>query len=372
MLPILDSRTFTPATTPRAGLTALAALSIFSVSVLTLCLSRKLKGLKTWRRLRLTHWLILAIYCDSILFVIVTSILTNGFGLNTSQNTCSAAIWLCLIFYMSTKILIYYLFVEKVHVVNAVAKPRMKSKLYIFNCFGMLVPYCIVAILNFVFRIARFTEEGVCIIGMERKAMIPLIIFDVIVNVYLTVLFIIPLRKQHSYQNNADSALRTVTFRTFIGSVGTLTSSIVNLTVVMVLQGEPAWICFICCNTEILFSVVVLHWVTSKDKPKGSTLSRSRTANQCSGGCNSIPLSDSSLKRSVVGAKALGRADEPTPDFTSDMTREDDEICMISDVKRQDSFKVESVKTASVKTQDISWPDSPESEGKGWRNDSPV
>lgn len=39
----------------------------------------------------------------------------------------------------------------------------------------------------------------------------------------------------------------------------------VNLTVLMVLKGEAAWICLMCCNADVLFSVLVLHWVTSKD-----------------------------------------------------------------------------------------------------------
>ena len=56
-------------------------------------------------------------------------------------------------------------------------------------------------------------------------------------------------------------------FRSLVGSLATLTTSVVNLTVLMVLRGEPGWICLMCCNADILFCVLVLHWVTSKDKP---------------------------------------------------------------------------------------------------------
>lgn len=38
--------------------------------------------------------------------------------------------------------------------------------------------------------------------------------------------------------------------RTFIGSCATLTSSVVNLTVLMILKGEPGWICLMCCNAD--------------------------------------------------------------------------------------------------------------------------
>lgn len=56
-------------------------------------------------------------------------------------------------------------------------------------------------------------------------------------------------------------------YRSLIGSLATLTTSVVNLTILMVLKGEPGWICLACCNADILFCVIVLHWVTSKDKP---------------------------------------------------------------------------------------------------------
>lgn len=44
-------------------------------------------------------------------------------------------------------------------------------------------------------RIYRI-ENGECIIGMKAIAMIPLISFDAVVNVYLTILFMIPLRSK--------------------------------------------------------------------------------------------------------------------------------------------------------------------------------
>lgn len=118
---------------------------------------------------------------------------------------------------------------------------------------------------NFVFRVAYF-KDGTCVIGLERKSVMPLIIMDAVLNFYLTLLFVMPLRKLYSYKNSPNSFLRTITLRSFVGSLATLTSSVVNLTVLLVLKGEAAWICLMCCNGDVLFSVLVLHWVTSKDK----------------------------------------------------------------------------------------------------------
>ncbi|KUJ18959.1 uncharacterized protein LY89DRAFT_732491 [Mollisia scopiformis] len=254
-----------PAEIPTAGLVVSTILSMFTFAVLAVCLTRRIQSTKDWSKIPLTRWLVLAIYTDSMVFIFTTAILEHGFGLNSTQAICSSAILLCLVCYMSTKVLIYYFLVEKVYIIRRVQTPRLKSKLYCFNCFAMLLPYCIVVVLNFVYRIAYFHADGTCLIGMEARAMLPLIIFDAIVNLYLTLLFVLPLRTLYSYKNSPNSLLRTIAIRSFVGSLATLTSSVVNLTVLMVLKGEAAWICLMCCNADILLSVLVLHWVTSKN-----------------------------------------------------------------------------------------------------------
>ena len=90
-------------------------------------------------------------------------------------------------------------------------------------------------------------QNGQCIIGMKSVAMIPLISFDAVVNVYLTIMFLIPLKSMsqfafassmsrltgadlYSFKNmprtQANIRLRTVAFRTFVGALCTLLSSI--------------------------------------------------------------------------------------------------------------------------------------------------
>ncbi|KAH6673646.1 hypothetical protein B0J14DRAFT_53319 [Halenospora varia] len=288
-----------PAPIPKAGLVMSAVLSIVTVSVLLVCLGnqffspriqhfgprtkvnvvRRILGVwkLSWSNIPLVRYLIFVIYLDSLLFIITTAILFWAYGLNKTLPICTTAIYLCLICYMSTKIFIYYFLVEKVYIVRSIKTPRLKSKLYLFNCFGMLLPYTVIVIFNFIYRIAYLNDDGVCIIGMKFKVLMPLIIFDAAINLYLTVLFVVPLRSLYSYKHNPDSMLRTIALRSFIGSCGTLASSIVNLTILMVLHGEAAWICLMCCNADILFSVLMLHWVTSKDSTGGSAIDSVRT-----------------------------------------------------------------------------------------------
>jgi len=61
-------------------------------------------------------------------------------------------------------------------------------------------------------------------------------------------------------------ALRRTALRAFIGSCVTLSTSVANLLTLLILKGEPGYICLMCCNADILLSVLVLHWMTSKDQ----------------------------------------------------------------------------------------------------------
>ncbi|KAL1836968.1 hypothetical protein VTJ49DRAFT_4432 [Mycothermus thermophilus] len=257
-----------PTNVPLAGLVTGMVLSMLSISVLSAFTVQRYLAVKNWRRLPFVQWLVFCIYSDSFLFVLGTAIIQFGFGVGYSGSICETAILLCLVFYVTTK-LIYLFMVEKAYIIRSDrAKPRLKSKPYRFNAFGMIGVFCVIIVLNFVMRFARI-ENGECIIGLKRQAILPLIIFDLLVNVYLTILFLRPLYSIYAFKTYGRSPgsnrLKTMALRTFIGCVCTLTSSIVNLSVLVALNGEPGWVCLMCCNSDILFSAVVIHWITSRD-----------------------------------------------------------------------------------------------------------
>ncbi|KAL2891385.1 hypothetical protein HOO65_010743 [Ceratocystis lukuohia] len=203
---VRDGTALGHSTEPLGGTVMNVLLALVSTTVITGFLVQRSMNIKHWKRLPYVVWLVFAIYIDSYCFVFATAVLQLAFGVNT-----------------------------------AYSKKR---------------------------RIT-YIEDGVCVIGMRDVAMIPLISFDAVVNVYLTVMFLFPLKRLYSYscsqRTPAQLRLRSVATRTFIGAVCTLVSSITNLTVLMALSGEPGWICLICCNSDILFSALVIQWVTSKD-----------------------------------------------------------------------------------------------------------
>ncbi|KAL1620560.1 hypothetical protein SLS56_009586 [Neofusicoccum ribis] len=305
-----DAQNYTPADIPLAGRTISMILSLVTLCVISVCITRRVQNVHRWSTLPLGAWYIVLIYVDSFLFIFITTVFKDV-GLNETMTICRGAILLCLTLYLSTKVCVYLFLVEKAYIVRGSNIPRYRDPLYVLNITGAMAPYGVLAILNIIWRFSRI-DNGTCVIGMEKKALLPLIVFDVAVNIYLTTLFIVPLRQLYSYKSQANATLHTMAVRTFIGSCATLASSITNLTLLMVLDGEPAWVCFLSCNVEILFSVLILHWVTSRDRT-GQTTNRSysRSGGQMpSGGhggnaeaSGSNPLSSSSRSRTRRDAK---------------------------------------------------------------------
>ncbi|THW02011.1 hypothetical protein D6D26_04658, partial [Aureobasidium pullulans] len=125
------------------------------------------------------------------------------------------------------------------YLIRSAGEPRRQSKLWLFNFFGVICPYIVLVVLMIVYRIAYMNKEGVCIIGMQRNALVPTIVFDVFLNVWLTTLFLQPLRDCYSYKQQSSSRLRNVVVRTFV----------------------------------VLCTTLILHWVSSVDAPEDNDAS---------------------------------------------------------------------------------------------------
>ncbi|CAH0022010.1 unnamed protein product [Clonostachys rhizophaga] len=315
MAPMLLTRT-AQVLVPVAGQVMSVLITMVALTAITSFITQRTLAIKVWGRLPYIVWLVFAINIDSYLFVFTTALLQHAFGVNYSKQLCEGAILLCLACYVTTK-LIYLFLVEKAHIIRGTTKKRLKSKLYLFNSFGIMSVFIIVIILNFIYRIVRM-EQGQCFIGMEGVGIIPLITFDSLANTYLTLLFLVPLRKIYKFRKlartQANHHLQNVALRTFIGALCTLISSVTNLTVLMALNGEPGWVCLMCCNCDatwisrdglpippfpnwkqvsgranqsslvVLFSAAVIHWVTSKDNA-GTSGSLSSHGGAGNGGC---------------------------------------------------------------------------------------
>lgn len=69
-------------------------LSLLTLSVLSILITRRVQKVGRWLALPLTAWLLILIYFDSYIFVFVTAMFKD-LGINESETICDGAILLC-------------------------------------------------------------------------------------------------------------------------------------------------------------------------------------------------------------------------------------------------------------------------------------
>ncbi|KAJ3868204.1 hypothetical protein EV359DRAFT_77863 [Lentinula novae-zelandiae] len=255
---------------PSTGMQALSFLIyILGVSILSHCLSRRLaaEDWTSWNSIKEMTWArvcILLIFLDSWLFLFASGILTFGVGLESKEVVCEMAIYLCIIFYATSKLLIYSFLVEKVYLVwsPTVSSPqRTKSPIYL-GCVAMITVYAGVIATMFAGKIFFLREsDGVCIIGLQQYSSLTLVVYDLIINIVLTLLFLWPVFKV----NLMNPRLKSVATRTMLASAVALTTSTVNMLVLALLKGhENGWICLGSCGADVIFNALAIFWVTRR------------------------------------------------------------------------------------------------------------
>ncbi|RCH90589.1 hypothetical protein CU098_009096 [Rhizopus stolonifer] len=238
------------------------------VSLLSFSLLSTLFGIKTYnvhfRYLTYSRWLVLALYVLSWTFTITSMLLmtTN----NNNYISCFLSIMVCDIFYAGTKITIYAWLIEKIYVVSSIRQTRWRSKAYRFHACLML-PYIAIFTLMLVFHTAEIEESGVCIIGLQNVASLPLLS----INLYMTIFFIRPLAKLGSSAKIGwrASRLNEVALRTLMASLVCLIVSFANIFALIMFKGrERGLVCLTCCTVDVTINVITVHWVTSQTPGK--------------------------------------------------------------------------------------------------------
>ncbi|KIM39932.1 hypothetical protein M413DRAFT_446844 [Hebeloma cylindrosporum] len=232
---------------PSPGFQVLSALIHFlGLTVLTHCISRRVQresltfhGIKTmpWPRLS-----VILMFCDSWLFMMSSGILVFGIGLEYSEMSCTAAAYLCILFYSTSKFFVYAFLAEKVHIVwsPTVGVRRFESPVYL-TCLVSVSLYCIVMTLMLGGPIHENRENGACVIGLKPLASIPLLVYDLYINLFLTFMFLC-----------SRSA-----------AVIALSTSTVNIVVLIVLQGrELGWVNLGACGADIMVNAAAIFWVS--------------------------------------------------------------------------------------------------------------
>jgi hypothetical protein len=244
-------------------------------------------NLETLARMPLIRFYLLAVYFWGICFIISVATLQFGYGVS-SQRVCLASIMLCLVFYVVDKVIMYLFLIERAHVVRCRQYLRRSDRWYLFNTAIVALGFGTIAILSFIFPVAEFsTVDGKCRIGLPFKITLPLLIYDISINVYLTFHFLYFARphifkdrtgklrsifgqrrdsqgsaKDLTNENRAFRAkanvsspkqdhLRKLAKRTLNGMCIMLLATVINLSILFHMSGqEQEWMCFMFCTLD--------------------------------------------------------------------------------------------------------------------------
>ncbi|KAI0047745.1 hypothetical protein FA95DRAFT_1189152 [Auriscalpium vulgare] len=239
----------------------------FGVTILTHCISRRLasENFTSWQSVVQTSWArlcLLLVFLDSWLFLFLSGVFVFGVGLEINPSICSASIYLCIAFYATSKILIYFFLIEKVHLVwNPLTTSRFKSPVYVI-CFATVLTYVAVIALMLIGRIHYIRDDNTCIIGLKPYSSIPLLSYDLYINVFLNALFVWPVLRSNTRMSNPR--VRRVAIRTLVASTVALTTSAANMIALTILKGEElGWVCVGSCGADVILNAVALFWATN-------------------------------------------------------------------------------------------------------------
>ncbi|KAJ7289525.1 hypothetical protein C8J57DRAFT_1213856 [Mycena rebaudengoi] len=308
---------------PNVGLQFLSAFVHFvGVTVLTFFIARRfavedLASRQGWARLTLARGCVLLLLVDSYLFILSAGLVVFGIGLQAGQAACTAGIFLCIVFYATSKIFIYLFLTEKVHIVWSNGR-RLRSPVYL-TCVVTLCLYSVVAVVLILGRIAHFRQgDGACIIGVKPVASITLLSYDLFINVFLTTLFLWPLWRLPSI--SSSNGLRSVATRTLVTSLASLTTSTVNIVILTLLKGnELGWLCLASCGTDVIFNAAAMFWVTAGGARTQQTSSamvsreRNRSGTNAGGAGGDLMLADLDPRHDDVGHDVAPAEYAPRP-----------------------------------------------------------
>ncbi|KAH7027210.1 uncharacterized protein B0I36DRAFT_326668 [Microdochium trichocladiopsis] len=256
--------------------------TLFTAGACATLFSQRVAAVKSWSRLPYIRWLVILQYAGAFVYTIFSSVVQYGFHPDDDPAVCNASAAVCVMLYAIMKGLLYLFLADRLHVVRSTVKGRKQSRLFLFHTIG--IAFCIVVLAAvFIYLRLHYIENGVCIIGVQRVMMVIGVIFDALINIYLTGFFLFYLSKSFNLQpfkssrgveslgsgerpNPLAAEINKLTKRTTIGLGITLIATITNLATITIMDGEVLWLCFLTCKADILLCVLVLHYMASSGR----------------------------------------------------------------------------------------------------------
>ncbi|ORX44097.1 hypothetical protein DM01DRAFT_1411408 [Hesseltinella vesiculosa] len=240
------------------------------VSLLAITMTCSLFGIKTYKielkQLSYVRLLVINLYVCSWAFTVSAFLL--AFTNNGNPTSCLLSILTCDLFYCGTKFIIYLWLIERAYIVSDNRVSRWENWGYRINVL-LMSPYIVIFTLMIIYRNNIMGVDGFCYIGLQPIANIPVLVYDTIFNLYMTILFVMPLIRVGKNTNRhwQGSRLHDLTRRSLIASVVCLVASFANALSATIMDGkERGFICLMCCTIDVAINVLTIHWVTTPTK----------------------------------------------------------------------------------------------------------
>lgn len=257
---------------PSVGYQVLSCLvHLLGVSILSFCFARRVGTIRSLTNLTWPRLCIILLFLDSWLFLFTSGILIFGVGLEFHEAVCSTGVFACIFFYATSKLFVYFFLIERVHVVwmPATGIKRFQSRVYII-CFVTACAYAVVIGLMVVGRINYYREgDSVCVLGLRPISSYPLLIYDLYINIFLTCMFFLRLRR-----TRLNARLKKIATHALMSAAVALTTSTTNIVILGVVGGtEIGWLCLLSCSVDVLINALSIFWVTGVISQQHSTFS---------------------------------------------------------------------------------------------------
>ncbi|KAI9845884.1 MAG: hypothetical protein M1838_001514 [Thelocarpon superellum] len=293
--------------TPIKGKVVYGVLALCALAILIYCLAQRAKSLNVGSvrkmKMNVIPTLVFLIYAIALCFIFSGAILQLGIGLNT-LGRCRTAIGLCLVFYVGGKVVLYIFLVERAHAIRSSRYGRTQDAIWISGMLIVLIGFGTIATLAFIEPVYEISPvDGRCRIGLPFRITLPLLIYDILINLIMTVTFFILLRpfmrngmprftptwmvqlfrrvqrRLHLRPSSIDptqsaldhrGVLERLAWKSFIACLAVLVPTVANLSILFYMSGrEQGWLCFTACTIDgagtisVTWSVIVIHLLTS-------------------------------------------------------------------------------------------------------------
>ncbi|KAI9830978.1 MAG: hypothetical protein M1826_004095 [Phylliscum demangeonii] len=248
------------------------SISVVGLAVLIGCFVKRSIHLtfNSLRNMNVLSALVLLVYALGAAFIVAGIILQLGLGL-TTLTRCKIAIELCLTFYVGGKVLLYFFLVERVHTIRAGRLVRYKDWVWMGSFLCVAGGFSTIAVFAFLSPIAKISAtDHRCRIGLPSKVTLPLLVYDVVMNVGMSGVFAVLLHPHSSEgmlkrtilrwcgrqvaNNNVidrDDMWSNLILKSLVASLVILAGTVANFAVLFMLRGrELGWLCFTMCTVD--------------------------------------------------------------------------------------------------------------------------